>query len=77
MSSSDKWLQENYDDLVSKYAGNWVLIKNKKVIFADKSFELVYKKSKELCDSNRNCIIEMVDSGEAVLYDITVSNSND
>lgn len=77
MISSDKWLQDNYNELVSKYAGRWVLIKSNEVIFADKSFELVYEKSKELCESNRDCIIEMIDSGDAVLYDTTLSCSED
>lgn len=77
MSSSDKWLQDNYDELVSKYAGHWVLIKGNDVLFADKSFELVYEKSKELCESKRDCIIEMIDSGDAVLYDTTLSCSED
>ena len=74
---SNNWLIDTYDDLVAKYAGRWVLIRNNKVVFADKSFKVVYEKSEEICSKLNECLIELVDSGDAALYGITIPNSED
>lgn len=74
---SNNWLIDRYDDLVAKYAGRWVLIRNNKVIFADKSFNVVYEKSEEICTKPDECLIELVDSGDAAIYGITFPNSED
>ncbi len=77
MTSENQWISQHYNELIEEYAGRWVLIKNNKIVFADRQFEIVYNKSKELCTSSKDCVIRRIDSGDAVLYDITVSYSKD
>ncbi len=77
MTTEEEWTSRHYNELIEKYAGKWVLIKDKTVIFADRQFELVYKKSKEVCSSPEECVIRRIDSGDAVFYGTTISNKED
>jgi hypothetical protein len=75
MSSLNQWIEKNYNDLVKKYAGHWVLIKDQRVIFADRSFKLVYERAEKLNLKPDECKIEFIDSGDAVFYEITVHSA--
>ncbi len=57
---------ENYGTLQARYAGQWVIVGNKKVLFADPSFERSYEKYKTLRDKTA-CLLVLIDSGEAIL----------
>ncbi len=69
MTSEDQWTSQHYNELIEEYAGRWVLIKNNEVIFADRQFEVVYNRSKELCLKTKECVIRRIDSGDAVIYE--------
>lgn len=69
MTSEDQWTSQHYNELIEEYAGRWVLIKNNEVIFADRQFEVVYNRSKELCLKTKECVIRRIDAGDAVLYE--------
>ena len=75
MLTEDKWVYEHYNELIAEYAGRWVLIKKNRVIFADKRFDIVYKKSKELCQTTEECTIRRIDSGDAALYALKVQDT--
>ena len=65
---------ESYDNLVLKYAGQWILINKNKVIFADKNFEIVMNKADKLKLNPNESEIEFIDSGDAVFYEIRIQN---
>ena len=77
MSSLQQWIEVNYNDLVKNYAGHWVLIRANQVIFSDKSFEIVYKQAEKLQLSQNECVIEFIDSGDTVFYEITIFDTKD
>ncbi len=74
MALTDHWINEHYEELMAEYAGRWVLIKENKVIFADKRFEIVYKKAKSLGLLPEECVIRRIDSGDAALYAFKVQD---
>ena len=77
MSSTVRWVSEQYDTLVLKYAKHWVLIKDSKVLFSDRRFDVVQKRAQELCGPSDDCVIEYIDSGDAAFYDSRISYQED
>ena len=75
MSSTQEWLEGHYNELVKEYGGQWVLIKDRSIVFADRNFKLVHSRMKNLNLKPNECKIEYIDSGDAVFYDITLSYS--
>ena len=69
--SKFKFLEDNYNELVKDYGGKVVLIRDKKVVFADKSSKLVLQFAKDNF-TDKNWIITRIDSGEAALYGFTI-----
>ena len=77
MTTLQQWIAANYDELVKDFAGHWVLIKDERVIFSDKSFRVVYNQAEKLQLKTEECIIEFIDSGDAVFYEVAFSHSED
>ena len=65
--SSAAWVHENYNQLVKDYGGRCVLIRNQKVVVADKSVQIVLEYA-ETNFPDRDWEIRRIDSGEAVFY---------
>ena len=61
------WAHENYGKLVEEYGGLCVLIRDQKVVFADKNFDVVLEYA-EKNYSDGNWEIRRIDSGEAAFY---------
>lgn len=63
------WFADNYRVLQQQYAGQWILIVNQKVVFANPHFEPVYNEYKK-CKENAiiACEVVLIDNGEANLY---------
>jgi uncharacterized protein with gpF-like domain len=51
-----QWLYNNLDKLREKYGGNYVLIKNKKIIDNDKSYKRLLKRVKKREDMDQYLI---------------------
>lgn len=62
-----KWAFDHYEDLVMKYGGKYVLIRDQKVVFADVIFDQVWKHATRHFPDNR-WEIWWIESGEAVFY---------
>ena len=77
MSSLQTWVKNHYNSLVTQYAGHWVLIKDNQVIFSDKRFDVVYDQAEALELQPAECLIEFIDSGDAVFYEISLFNPKD
>jgi len=58
---------QNYGVLQAQYAGQWVVIGDEEVLFADFSFEWSYEKCGELRDKTA-CLLVLIDSGEAIFF---------
>ncbi|MHA1264262.1 MAG: hypothetical protein ACTSRS_03425 [Candidatus Helarchaeota archaeon] len=63
---------ENYRKLVEKYGGCYILIRQEKVLFADKSANIVLDYALKHFPDRKWKII-FVDSGEAAFYGISLS----
>lgn len=73
MSTIDMWLIDNYNEVMKKYSGKYVLIADNKIVFSDDSFDPVYDKFMEL-KNIKECKISLIDDGEASFYAIKLSN---
>ena len=73
MQSTSDWVNSHYDDLVKSYSGHWILIAENRIIFADRSFNLVYKKAIDMKLKPNECVIEYIDPADAVFYETILS----
>lgn len=71
MMSSSSWIYENYERLTKEYSGLCVLIRDQKVVFADKKTDVVLKYAMEKYP-DRDWGIARIDSGEAALYGLYI-----
>ena len=70
----DVWLEDNQKMLQQDYGGLWILVHQDKVIFADKNFEVVYKKGEELFPDG-DCVIDKIETGDGVIYGIAIQDA--
>ena len=66
MLTIDKWLIDNYNDVMKDYAGKYVLIANNKIEYSHEDFEPVYERYMEL-KKTKDCKISLIDDGNAIL----------
>lgn len=72
--SNEEYLENNYNELINDYGGKIILIRDKQVKFADKSTKVVLNYAKKYYP-DKKWLITRIDSGDAALYGIKISNN--
>ena len=72
MGDAVQAFRDLYADLVTKYAGRWVVLVKNKVIFVDKSFDLAFQRYLKVRD-DPDSKMTLIDDGEGSFYDLTIS----
>ena len=67
------WICQDYDALMQKYGGKYVLFTVNEIVFADETFETVYVKYNALKEKTA-CRIALIEDGEASFYAFEITS---
>ena len=74
--SNASWVHQQYNELVKKYGGRCILVREQQVVFSDISFDTVFDYAEKTYPDG-NWEIRRIDDGEAAIYYIKLSNQED
>jgi len=67
MQTHQNWIKAHYNSVIKSYGGKWVLIEADKILFADESFDIVFKQFKKI-ENKQNCKVALIETGDAPFY---------
>jgi len=67
------WVTKNYEMLQNSYPGQFIVVKNGKIIAAARSFDQAEKQAKKILTNNEPFIVQRIEAGDLFAYDFRIS----